>query len=81
MRMSDMEIVMLSEEEATKLVSDRKERIRQRMVPLTEKQAESAKQMDFPTRKNYMRNRPCPCNSGRKFKRCCWSKFRPDLRQ
>jgi len=21
------------------------------------------------------RNAPCPCGSGRKFKRCCWAKF------
>lgn len=26
-------------------------------------------------RKNWMRNRPCICQSGKKFKRCCWGKF------
>ena len=26
-------------------------------------------------RKNYMRNKPCVCGSGKKFKRCCWGKF------
>ncbi len=26
-------------------------------------------------RKNSMRNKPCPCGSGKKFKKCCWSKF------
>ena len=26
-------------------------------------------------RKNSMRNKPCPCKSGKKFKKCCWSKF------
>lgn len=23
--------------------------------------------------KNSYRNRPCPCGSGKKFKKCCWS--------
>lgn len=26
-------------------------------------------------RKNWMKNKPCPCNSGKKFKNCCWAKF------
>jgi len=24
--------------------------------------------------KNSLRNQPCPCGSGYKFKKCCWSK-------
>lgn len=28
-------------------------------------------------RKNRMKNKPCPCSSGKKFKNCCWSKFSP----
>ena len=24
-------------------------------------------------RKNSMRNKPCPCKSGKKFKKCCWN--------
>lgn len=31
--------------------------------------------MSRPERKNRMRNKPCVCGSGQKFKRCCWSKF------
>lgn len=27
------------------------------------------------TRKNSMRNKPCGCGSGKKFKKCCWNKF------
>jgi len=27
-------------------------------------------------RKNYMRNKLCPCGSNKKFKNCCWSKER-----
>lgn len=25
-------------------------------------------------RRNSFRNKPCPCGSGRKFKKCCWNK-------
>lgn len=26
-------------------------------------------------RKNWMRNKPCVCGSGRKMKKCCWGKL------
>ncbi|KKN08797.1 hypothetical protein LCGC14_1052990 [marine sediment metagenome] len=26
--------------------------------------------------RNSMRNKPCPCGSGTKFKKCCWNKTR-----
>lgn len=26
-------------------------------------------------RKNWMKNKPCVCSSGRKFKNCCWAKY------
>lgn len=36
------------------------------------KQLEQLKRMFFEERKNSMRNKPCICGSGRKFKACCW---------
>ena len=30
-------------------------------------------------RKNYMRNKPCPCGSKKKFKNCCWKKYTPKV--
>lgn len=81
MDMRNMEVVMLSDAEHKKLVSDYSERLTRMMVPLTESEAEFAEHLDKPTRKNWMRNKPCPCNSGRKFKKCCWSQFRPEARQ
>lgn len=45
------------------------------LAPLTEEQADTMEQMPLPKRKNWMRNQPCPCKSGHKFKRCCWSKY------
>lgn len=26
-------------------------------------------------RKNFMRNKPCPCGSKKKFKKCCWALY------
>ena len=46
------------------------------MVPLTEEQADKLEPMGARQRKGYMRNQPCICGSGIKFKRCCWSKFK-----
>lgn len=51
------------------------ERDGKRLVPLTEKQHEDVKPMEPARRKGYMRNQPCVCGSGVKFKRCCWSKY------
>ena len=45
------------------------------LVALTETQHERLKPMGEPKRKNYMRNQPCVCGSGKKFKRCCWGLF------
>lgn len=48
------------------------ERVRGTLAPLTETQFEKAKTMEPSKRKGYMRNQPCPCGSGKKFKRCHW---------
>jgi uncharacterized protein YecA (UPF0149 family) len=41
-------------------------------VPVKRRDLETLKAMDTPERKNWMRNRPCPCGKSKKFKRCCW---------
>ena len=46
-----------------------------RLAPLSERQHEELKPMGNIQRKGYMRNQPCVCGSGKKFKRCCWSKY------
>jgi len=33
------------------------------------------KRMSKDRRKNWMRNKPCVCGSGVKFKKCCWHKY------
>ncbi|HEC12293.1 MAG TPA: hypothetical protein ENI80_03445 [Acidiferrobacteraceae bacterium] len=45
------------------------------LAPLTPRQYEDLKPMGNTKRKGYMRNQPCVCGSGKKFKRCCWSKY------
>jgi len=44
-------------------------------VLLSDEQATRLAKQPLKKRKNWMRNRPCPCESGRKFKNCCWSKM------
>lgn len=41
---------------------------------LTEEQAVTLKRKPVAKRKAWMRNQPCICGSGKKFKKCCWAK-------
>tara|TARA_R110002094_G_scaffold54390_8_gene65617 strand:- start:335 stop:565 length:231 start_codon:yes stop_codon:yes gene_type:complete len=45
------------------------------LLELTEEQARELEPLGAFQRKNHMRNKPCVCGSGRKFKRCCWSSY------
>jgi len=51
------------------------ERDGHRLAPLNERQHKELTLMNAHQRKGYMRNQPCVCGSGKKFKRCCWSKY------
>ncbi|MCP4607699.1 MAG: SEC-C domain-containing protein [Planctomycetes bacterium] len=44
-------------------------------IPLKSEEAKKLKSMSKPRRKNWMRNQPCPCGSGKKTKKCCWTKM------
>jgi len=46
-----------------------------RQIPLTEKQYNKLEPMTNKNRKGWMRNQPCVCGSGKKFKKCCWYKY------
>jgi uncharacterized protein YecA (UPF0149 family) len=46
-----------------------------RLIPLTPGQYKTLEPMTPGRRKNNMRNSPCPCKSGKKFKKCCWSNY------
>ena len=45
------------------------------LVPLSDEQVRELEPLGHHQRKNNMRNKPCVCGSGRKFKRCCWSSY------
>ena len=52
---------------------------RRRMVPIRDEELQTVVRMDRAERKNWMRNKPCPCGSGKKFKKCCWNKLTGEL--
>ena len=45
------------------------------LIELSENQHRQLQPQPPTKRKNWMRNQPCVCGSGRKFKVCCWSKY------
>jgi len=49
--------------------------LERKLVELTQAEGNLLRQYKPRVRKNYMRNKPCVCGSGKKFKKCCWSKF------
>lgn len=63
------QIAAENQEALEALMSDAK------LIPLTDEQYKKLEPVSRPKRKNLMRNQPCVCGSGRKFKRCCWSEF------
>jgi uncharacterized protein YchJ len=57
-------------EEAMELLMEKGERL----VALSEHDARTLTPMSNGRRKNWMRNQPCVCGSGKKFKKCCWTR-------
>jgi uncharacterized protein YchJ len=45
------------------------------LIPLEENEYRELEPMTRGQRKNSMRNKPCLCGSGKKFKKCCWSSY------
>ena len=45
--------------------------MRRQMIPLADEDVPKLKRMSKPRRKGFMRNKPCVCGSGKKFKKCC----------
>lgn len=45
------------------------------LMELEEEAGEKRDASPLFARKNSMRNKACPCKSGKKFKKCCWNKF------
>lgn|GEM_PF-3427095 len=45
------------------------------LIPIDKGTYQQLKPLQRNERKNKMRNRKCICGSGKKFKKCCWSKY------
>ena len=45
------------------------------LVRIEKSESQTFKEMNPAKRKGRMRNKPCPCGSEIKFKRCCWSAY------
>lgn len=77
------EIVALTSVERFEILESKKEILfnqrrvdrENKLVELTEKEADKLKPLKRKQRKGWMRNQPCVCGSGKKFKKCCWNKF------
>lgn len=46
-----------------------------KQIPLSEQQYNELTPMKKKARLGTMRNKPCVCGSGIKFKKCCWNKY------
>lgn len=51
------------------------QQMKEGLMMLSQDDLEETVNMTKGKRKNWMRNKPCICGSGRKFKTCCWSKY------
>jgi len=53
-------------------MDEAKRRLGRDLFPVAEEDVEELRERSPAERKNWMRNKPCPCGSGRKFKKCHW---------
>lgn len=47
------------------------------VMGINESDIRKVTKMNKEVRKGWMRNQPCICGSGKKFKNCCWNKANP----
>lgn len=67
MDMETGKIYFSTEEELEEL----EKKLGRKLVPLKGSEAKEFEHLSKQARKNKMRNQPCPCGSGKKFKKCC----------
>lgn len=67
--------VELELEHRQEVVEEKTRVCMQNMVPTDKNTYQQLKPLPHRVRKNRMRNRKCICGSGKKFKKCCWSKY------
>ena len=61
-----------------KISAEDSDDMKKRLIPLTCEQEQTLRPMSPTERKGHMRNLPCECGSGKKFKKCCWDKYAND---
>lgn len=61
--------------EVARIMQRQLEQQGRQLLPISEREHKELKPLGAKHRKNRMRNKPCICGSGKKFKRCCWSAF------
>lgn len=61
-------------EELERDIQRRKEQVAESLAHLKSEKTLETSPLTNRRRKNHMRNKPCLCGSGKKFKKCCWSK-------
>lgn len=49
---------------------------KRKIVSLSDDEVKTLEPLTPQKRKGWMRNQPCVCGSGKKFKRCCWGQYR-----
>ena len=71
MQAPDGNIVFFDEDEFPSIA----QQLQDGLVPMTNDDLRETVNMNKTKRKNWMRNKPCICGSGKKFKKCCWYKY------
>lgn len=64
-----------SEEAMAEMAAKFEQENARQLVELSSDDAERLMPETPAKRKNWMRNKQCPCGSGIKFKRCCWPRY------
>lgn len=78
MDMRNMEVVRMADEDIERIKREFEASGRPSpFVALSDDEARQLAPMQKDQRKAWMRNKKCPCGSGKKFKKCCWGKYDP----
>jgi len=57
-----------------KISQEQFDKMREDLVRVDKRDLETLMTMHPEMSKSWMRNKPCPCGSGSKFKKCCWGR-------
>ena len=72
----DLETGEIYDIESLEALTTIEDKLGRRLVPLSEPQAKELRRMSNRERKRLLAGGPCPCGSGKSFKKCCWKKYK-----